>query len=305
MSKLVVILGPTASGKTSLATNLAYHFQGEIISADSRQIYKGMDIGTGKDLNEYVFKNKNIPYHLIDILKPSENYSVYTFKKDFSNIYDSLIDRKSLPILCGGTGLYIESILLNYQMVNIPPNDDFRVKLEKQTLNNLIHEIQQTDNIIYDSEYHITKRRIIRSLEIHKYKNDKDITNNIDCNHIKPIVFGINIERENILKKIKIRLENRLNDGMIEEVKELINSGLTLERLKYFGLEYKFIGEYLYDNISFSDMKEKLNFAINRFSKKQMTFFRRMEKRGIKIHWVKLSEIKLINNKINTYLNEL
>ena len=305
MSKLVVILGPTASGKTSLATNLAYHFQGEIISADSRQIYKGMDIGTGKDLNEYVFKNKNIPYHLIDILKPSENYSVYTFKKDFSNIYDSLIDRKSLPILCGGTGLYIESILLNYQMVNIPPNDDFRVKLEKQTLNNLIHEIQQTDNIIYDSEYHITKRRIIRSLEIHKYKNDEDITNNIDCNHIKPIVFGIDLERENILKKIKIRLENRLNDGMIEEVEELINSGLTLERLKYFGLEYKFIGEYLYDNISFSEMKEKLNFAINRFSKKQMTFFRRMEKRGIKIHWVKLSEIKLINNKINTYLNEL
>jgi len=304
MSKLVVILGPTASGKTSLATNLAYHFQGEIISADSRQIYKGMDIGTGKDLNEYVFKNKNIPYHLIDILKPSENYSVYTFKKDFSNIYDSLIDRKSLPILCGGTGLYIESILLNYQMVNIPPNDDFRVKLEKQTLNNLIHEIQQTDNIIYDSEYHITKRRIIRSLEIHKYKNDEDITNNIDCNHIKPIVFGIDLERENILKKIKIRLENRLNDGMIEEVEELINSGLTLERLKYFGLEYKFIGEYLYDNISFPEMKEKLNFAINRFSKKQMTFFRRMEKRGIKIHWVKLSEIKLINNKINTYLNE-
>ena len=304
MSKLVVILGPTASGKTSLATNLAYHFQGEIISADSRQIYKGMDIGTGKDLNEYVFKNKNIPYHLIDILKPSENYSVYTFKKDFSNIYDSLIDRKYLPILCGGTGLYIESILLNYQMVNIPPNDDFRVKLEKQTLNNLIHEIQQIDNIIYDSEYHITKRRIIRSLEIHKYKNDEDITNNIDCNHIKPIVFGIDIERENILKKIKIRLENRLNDGMIEEVEELINSGLTLERLKYFGLEYKFIGEYLYDNISFSEMKEKLNFAINRFSKKQMTFFRRMEKRGIKIHWVKLSEIKLINNKINTYLNE-
>ena len=304
MSKLVVILGPTASGKTSLATNLAYHFQGEIISADSRQIYKGMDIGTGKDLNEYVFKNKNIPYHLIDILKPSENYSVYTFKKDFSNIYDSLIDRKSLPILCGGTGLYIESILLNYQMVNIPPNDDFRVKLEKQTLNNLIHEIQQTGKSIYDSEYHITKRRIIRSLEIHKYKNDEDITNNIDCNHIKPIVFGIDLERENILKKIKIRLENRLNDGMIEEVEELINSGLTLERLKYFGLEYKFIGEYLYDNISFPEMKEKLNFAINRFSKKQMTFFRRMEKRGIKIHWVKLSEIKLINNKINTYLNE-
>lgn len=304
MSKLVVILGPTASGKTSLATNLAYHFQGEIISADSRQIYKGMDIGTGKDLNEYVFKNKNIPYHLIDILKPSENYSVYTFKKDFSNIYDSLIDRKSLPILCGGTGLYIESILLNYQMVNIPPNDDFRVKLEKQTLNNLIHEIQQTGKSIYDSEYHITKRRIIRSLEIHKYKNDEDITNNIDCNHIKPIVFGIDLERENILKKIKIRLENRLNDGMIEEVKELIDSGLTLERLKYFGLEYKFVGEYLYDNISFSEMKEKLNFAINRFSKKQMTFFRRMEKRGIKIHWVKLSEIKLINNKINTYLNE-
>ena len=305
MSKLVVILGPTASGKTSLATNLAYHFQGEIISADSRQIYKGMDIGTGKDLNEYVFKNKNIPYHLIDILKPSENYSVYTFKKDFSNIYDSLIYRKSLPILCGGTGLYIESILLNYQMVNIPPNDDFRAKLEKQTLNNLICEIQQIGKSIYDSEYHITKRRIIRSLEIHEYKNDKDVKNDIDCNHIKPIVFGIDIERENILKKIKIRLENRLNDGMIDEVKELIDSGLSLERLKYFGLEYKFVGEYLFDHISFSEMKEKLNFAINRFSKKQMTFFRRMEKRGIKIHWVKLSEIKLINNKINTYLNEL
>ena len=305
MSKLVVILGPTASGKTSLATNLAYKFKGEIISADSRQIYRGMDIGTGKDLHEYCIENVTIPYHLINILNPVENYSVYTFKKDFLKIYDSLIDRDALPILCGGTGLYIESILLDYQMANIPPNEAFRSKLEQKTLNDLIYKIKHTDKIDYDSIYHTTKRRIIRSLEILNYKKDNDIIKNIDQNSIKPIVFGIDVERKTILRNIQLRLESRLNNGMIDEVKELINKGLNLERLKYFGLEYKFIGEYLYNNISYSQMKEKLNFAINRFSKKQMTFFRRMEKRGIKINWVKADDIQLIYNKINKYLYEL
>ena len=303
MSKLVVILGPTASGKTSLATNLAFRLKAEIISADSRQIYKGMDIGTGKDLHEYIVNNKNIPYHLINILEPSENYSVYAFKKDFHDVYNSLNSNKKLSILCGGTGLYIESVLLNYQMVNIPPDEVLRKKLETYSLSDLINKIKDTKKIDYDINYHTTKRRIIRSLEIYQNQKYSNISPRNDTS-INPIVFGIDIEREIILKKIQLRLEERLKAGMIEEVSELINNGYSLDRLKYFGLEYKFIGEYLYNNITFSEMKEKLNYAINRFSKKQMTFFRRMEKRGIKINWIKLNNIDLVNQKINDYLDE-
>lgn len=303
MSRLVVILGPTASGKTSLATNLAFRLKAEIISADSRQIYKGMDIGTGKDLHEYIVNNKNIPYHLINILEPSENYSVYAFKKDFHDVYNFLNSNKKLSILCGGTGLYIESVLLNYQMVNIPPDEVLRKKLETYSLSDLINKIKDTKKINYDINYHTTKRRIIRSLEIYQNQKYSNISPR-NYTSINPIVFGIDIERQIVLKKIQLRLEERLKAGMIEEVSELINNGYSLDRLKYFGLEYKFIGEYLYNNITFSEMKEKLNYAINRFSKKQMTFFRRMEKRGIKINWIKLNDIDLVNQKINDYLDE-
>ena len=302
MSSLVVVLGPTATGKTNLAVKIASKYNGEIISADSRQIYKDMNIGTGKDLCEYKLNNKTIPYHLIDILEPNNNYSVFQFKNDFFNIYNSLIIKNVIPVLCGGTGLYIESILLNYQMSSVPPNYLLRKQLESKTIKDLTKQLQLINFKLYDENYHITKRRLIRSIEIMQSKkmiNDK----NINCNIDSPLVFGLNMDRKQLLVNIQARLEKRLQEGMIDEVQSLINKGIDLNRLKYFGLEYKFVGKYLYDEIKYDEMVEKLNYAINKFSKRQMTFFRRMEKRGINIVWVAPDNFDLINKYMKKYLN--
>ena len=302
MSSLVVVLGPTATGKTNLAVKIASKYNGEIISADSRQIYKDMNIGTGKDLCEYKLNNKTIPYHLIDILEPNNNYSVFQFKNDFFNIYNSLIIKNVIPVLCGGTGLYIESILLNYQMSSVPPNYLLRKQLESKTIKDLTKQLQLINFKLYDENYHITKRRLIRSIEIMQSKkmiNDK----NNNCNIDRPLVFGLNIDRKQLLVNIQARLEKRLQEGMIDEVQSLINKGIDLNRLKYFGLEYKFVGKYLYDEIKYDEMVEKLNYAINKFSKRQMTFFRRMEKRGINIVWVAPDNFDLINKYMKKYLN--
>ena len=301
MSKLVVVLGPTATGKTRLAVNIANKFNGEIISADSRQIYKGMDIGTGKDLAEYHNNNINTPYHLINILEPNVNYSVFQFKKDFWNIYNALGQKNKLPILCGGTGLYIESVLLNYQMPTVPPNISLRSKMDNKSIDYLKKYLQSIDGVVYDKNYHITKRRMIRAIEI-SLSGDIDEDKNIQSIIARPLVFGLKADREELLINIKNRLEKRIQSGMIDEVQSLINKGITLDRLKYFGLEYKFIGQYLYNEIKFDDMIEKLNFAINRFSKRQMTFFRRMENRGIDIRWVLKNQHEKINQHIKKYI---
>ena len=297
MLNLVVILGPTASGKTNLAVTLADSFDTEIISGDSRQIYKGMDIGTGKDLCEYQINNKKIPYHLIDILNPEQDYSIHQFREDFYRAYNKIINKNKFSILCGGSGLYLESILLNYQIPNVPPDNNLREKLQKQSLEILKNKLKKIDSSIYDSKYHITKRRIIRTIEVF---NQNNINNKIILH--PPInnycVLGILTDRDILLKKIKKRLDERLNDGMIEEVENLIKNGITLDRLKYFGLEYKFLGEYLFDNISFEEMVNKLNVAINRFSKRQMTFFRRMEKRGIQIKWINNNDLSIAKQYI-------
>ena len=299
MEKLLVILGPTASGKTSFAVKLADRFHGEIISADSRQIYKGMDIGTGKDLYEYKLKNKIIPYHLIDILDPKIDYSVFQFKNDFHKIYKVITDNNKLSILCGGTALYIDSILFNYDMSKIAPNPEIRNKLELLTIEKLKEELINRDKSLYDENFHTTKRRIIRSLEISDPQNNT-INKSIDKSINNPLIIGMDVDRKLILNKIKVRLHERLNNGMIEEVQNLINEGLDIKRLNYFGLEYRFIGQYLLNEISYDDMVSNLNVAINRFSKRQMTFFRRMEKWGMKIHWLKPKSldnaIKLIDN---------
>ena len=297
MLNLVVILGPTASGKTNLAVTLADSFDTEIISGDSRQIYKGMDIGTGKDLCEYQINNNKIPYHLIDILNPEQDYSIHQFREDFYRAYNKIINKNKFSILCGGSGLYLESILLNYQIPNVPPDNNLREKLQKQSLEILKNKLKKIDSSIYDSKYHITKRRIIRTIEVF---NQNNINNKIILH--PPInnycVLGILTDRDILLKKIKKRLDERLNDGMIEEVENLIKNGITLDRLKYFGLEYKFLGEYLFNNISFEEMVNKLNVAINRFSKRQMTFFRRMEKRGIQIKWINNNDLSIAKQYI-------
>tara|TARA_B100001996_G_scaffold268368_1_gene209764 strand:- start:326 stop:1234 length:909 start_codon:yes stop_codon:yes gene_type:complete len=301
MSKLIVVLGPTATGKTKLAVKIANKYRGEIISADSRQIYKGMDIGTGKDLNEYQINHHCISHHLIDILDPQINYSVFQFKQDFIKVYNSLLEKKKLPILCGGTGLYIESVLLNYQIPNVGPNDNLREMLNEKSLEDLSKYLKAISIDQYDEKYHITKRRIIRTIEIIKSKKTSHYSQAINIKN--PLIIGIDFERGQLLNNIKKRLEERLEAGMIEEVQALINNGMELDRLKYFGLEYKFIGQYLFNEVSYQDMLEKLNYAINRFSKRQMTFFRRMERRGLSITWIPGNDLDLINKNLQQYLS--
>ena len=303
MDNLIVILGPTASGKTTLAVKLAHRFHGEVISADSRQIYKGMDIGTGKDLSEYSIGNTTIDYHLINILNPSENYSVFQFKKDYQKVFKSINQEDKLPILCGGTGLYLESILLDYKMPETKPDHQLREELEKDDMNVLINKLIKIKKDAYDKEYHVSKRRLIRSIEILKDQKGiemKELGKSILEN---TLIIGIDIKRPILLESIKNRLHSRLKEGMIDEVENLVTGGISYERLSYFGLEYKFIGKYLSKEIDYDQMVSMLNTAINKFSKRQMTFFRRMEKRGIKINWVSHDKTHQITELVTSFLN--
>tara|TARA_Y100001970_G_scaffold237631_1_gene298257 strand:+ start:1221 stop:2153 length:933 start_codon:yes stop_codon:yes gene_type:complete len=296
----IVITGPTATGKTKAAVNIAYQFNGEIISADSRQIYKGMDIGTGKDLNEYIINGNPIPYHLIDILDPTDNYSVYQFQRDFLSSYNQIKDRKKIPILCGGTGLYIESILLKYRLQNAPgPNQDLRQSLQEKSTEELLDLFQNiSPNKYQDPSKKDTRNRIIRSIEIEldKTTNEPDIFINQEIDNF--LVIGIQQERQNNRDLIKERLIERLEEGLIEEVEKLLKNGLDASRLDYFGLEYRFVGNYLKKEITEEELIEKLHIAICQFAKRQMSWFRRMEKRGIKIHWVNPKNEKEISDLI-------
>ncbi len=292
--KTLIILGPTATGKTKLAVQLANQFNSEIVSADSRQVYKDLDIGTGKDLDEYVVNNKKINYHLIDILNPDKNYSVYDFQKDFINSYIKIIKNNKNCIICGGTGLYIESLLLNYDLSSSPPPDNkLRKKLVKKSFEELKKYFEEVNNGKIINPIMDTKNRIIRNIEI--CLNQKIISKPIKLLPIKNYrVIGINPGREIVRKNITKRLKYRLENGMVDEVIRLLKNGLTHERLNYFGLEYRFISQFLDEGITKKELFEKLNIAIHRFAKKQMTFFRRMEKRNIKIEWIKnnINEIK-------------
>ena len=296
----LVVTGPTATGKTKVAVNIAHQFNGEIISADSRQIYKGMDIGTGKDLNEYIINDSSVPHHLIDILDPIENYSVYQFQRDFLSAYNDIIARNKLPILCGGTGLYIESILLKYKLENAPgPNQKLRQDLQKKSMEELLELLKDICPQNYDNpSKKDTKNRIIRVLEIelNKISNQPDIFINQKIDNF--LVIGIQQERQDNRDLIKQRLIERLEQGLIEEVENLLKNGLKESRLDYFGLEYKFVGNYLKKEITKEDLIDKLHIAICQFAKRQMSWFRRMEKRGIKIHWIKPTNKEKINTLI-------
>ena len=300
---LITILGATATGKTKLAVQIANEINGEIISADSRQVYKGMDIGTGKDLNEYILNNKKkIPYHLIDIINPQNNYNVLQFQKDTQKILLELIKRKKIPILCGGTGLYIKAILMNYQLPAVKPNLKLREKLAHDNLNDLIKKLDFICNGNSQKYLIDTKRRVIRAIEIeiNIKENKKNKQHSFQKLFNNPLVIGIEFPRNIIKEKITKRLYERLNTGMIEEVIDLINNGISHEKLESFGLEYRYISLYLQKKITIDDMKEKLNIAIHQFSKRQMTFFRNIEKNCIKIHWVSNnydSILKLIRTK--------
>ncbi len=300
---LIVITGATAGGKTSVAANLAYKLNAEIISADSRQVYRGMDIGTGKDLDEYTINGVKIPVHLIDIVDAGYKYNVYEYCNDFKKVYNDIKNRISFPVLCGGTGLYIEAVLKNYQMVQVPVNEELRKKLENLDLVELEKIL-----VSYKSQHNKsdldTKKRAIRAIEIAEYykKNNIPPTSEDSMNYI---VFGILYDRETRRKRITERLKNRLENGLIEEAVRLHQNGLSLEDMEYYGLEYKFLSYYLAGKINKEELFSKLNTAIHQFAKRQMTFFRKMEKDGIKIHWIdgnlSLEEkIEIILNTIET-----
>lgn len=288
-SGLSVVLGPTATGKTQLAVQLAHKLGGEIISADSRQVYRGMDIGTGKDLNEYNFKDVSIPYHLIDIVAPIEEYNVAQFQRDFQRVYSDIKERKKLPILCGGTGFYIKAVLMDFQLPKTEPDKQLRQKLENWELEDLINELETISPGASVNTPVDTKRRVIRAIEVAKSRGREKETGKRgaeNSNLQDTTVIGIEYPREVIRERITKRLHSRLNSGMIEEVEALLIGGVTHHRLDTLGLEYRFISRFLKGDYSKEEMTGLLNTAIHQFAKKQMTFFRNMENNGIKIHWI-------------------
>ena len=295
---LIVVLGATATGKTKLAVQIANELNGEIISADSRQIYKKMDIGTGKDYNEYSIKNHQIKYHLIDILEPQYDYSVYQFQKDFKRAFDQIKLNNKVPILCGGTGLYIDSVLLDYALFKASPNLKLRQNLEKKSLNELRslagEEFLKNTN---DSEIN-NKRRIIRFIE---KLNQKDQSPKQIIKIKSPLILGTKFERDVIRKKISIRLLQRLEEGLIEEVKNLIKDGISYERLESIGLEYKFVSYYLKKQITIDELIIKLTTAIQQFAKRQLSWYRRMERRSLKINWIENADYNIALDVIRKF----
>lgn len=284
MFDLITILGPTASGKTSLAVALAADLNTEIISADSRQIYKRMDIGTGKDLEEYKYEDKEIQYHLIDICEPGYKYNLYEYQRDFNVVFQDLRTRKKFPILCGGTGLYIETVLKGYSMPQVPENKELREKLKDKTLTELT-SILKTYKTLHNTTDVDSCKRAVRAIEIAEfYRNlQPEERKNKPLNSF---IVGVDIEREARRRKISERLQMRLNSGMVDEVRALLKEGISPDDLIYYGLEYKYLTEYLIGRLSYVEMVSKLEIAIHQFAKRQMTWFRGMERRGFSIFWL-------------------
>lgn len=300
-SDIITVLGPTATGKTTFAVHLAKSLDTEIISADSRQVYKGMDIGTGKDLKDFLIDNQTIKYHLIDIVEAGEKYNVYEYQNDFLNVYNALKEKQKTPILCGGTGLYIEAVLKGYKLIHVPINEELRKDLEKKSLTELAQLLAKMKKLHNTSDID-TKKRAIRSLEIEFfYQSNPQL--NLDYPPINPLIFGINYERSEVKKRITQRLKQRFEEGMIEEAKNLLDKGISFETLEYYGLEYKFLSQFLQKKLTFDEMFRKLNIAIHQFSKRQMTWFRKMERNGFKIHWI--DGTLAIENKIEIALNTI
>jgi tRNA dimethylallyltransferase len=282
--KLITVLGPTASGKTAFAVELARTLDGEIISADSRQIYRRMDIGTGKDLSEYTVNGKPIPCHLIDIRDPGDKYTLFDYRHDFHVALQDILSRNKRPILCGGTGLYIESVLKGYNLPDVPANPELRKSLEGKSLGELT-QILQSFRPLHNTTDTDTKKRAIRAIEIAQFQAQQK-TSAYDFPPLESTVLGLSIDRELRREKITTRLKTRLQEGMIDEVKQIIDSGVSPDDLIYYGLEYKFVTLFVLGTISYEEMYRQLEIAIHQFAKRQMTWFRGMERRGIPIHWI-------------------
>ena len=289
MQKMITILGPTASGKTSLAAALAARIDAEIISADSRQVYRGMTIGTGKDLDDYRQGDRLIPYHLIDICEPGTKYNLFQYQQDFHLIYNNIVARGVRPILCGGTGLYIESVLKGYALSPVPQNQALRDELADKSLAELtemLEDLKRRNRSVMHNRTDVdTAQRAIRAIEIETY-NLEHPTDNRTLPPIDSVIIGVDINREERRRKITQRLKQRLEEGMVDEIRQLLDRGIAPENLIYYGLEYKFVTEYVIGKTSYEEMFRQLEIAIHQFAKRQMTWFRGMERRGFTIHWI-------------------
>ena len=282
---LITILGPTASGKTAVAAQIASVLDGEVISADSRQVYRGMDLGTGKDYADYVVDGKPVPYHLIDIADAGYEYNVYEYQKDFLKIFEDVTNRDKLPVMCGGSGLYLEAILKNYKLIQVPNNDSLREKLAEKSLDELTQILRTYKNYLHNQTDIENTKRAVRAIEIEEYYlTHPEIDTGMP--EIRSLVVGVKFDRESRRKRITARLRQRLKEGMLDEVQRLLDSGLTPDQLTYYGLEYKYMTLHLTGQLTYQQMFDRLNVAIHQFAKRQMTWFRRMEKQGTEIHWL-------------------
>ncbi|MDR1555484.1 MAG: tRNA (adenosine(37)-N6)-dimethylallyltransferase MiaA [Tannerellaceae bacterium] len=285
--QLITVVGPTASGKTTFAAALADRLDTEIISGDSRQVYRSMDIGTGKDLADYTVNGKTIPYHLIDIREPGYKYNVFEYQHDFFRVYEMLRAKGKLPLLCGGTGMYIEAVLKGYKLIDVPPNPELRRSLKDKPINEL-EAILVGYKTLHNKTDVDTAQRAVRAIEIEAYYREKAPAIN-GFRPIRSLIIGLETDRELRRKKISERLRTRLNEGMIDEVRGLLASGMEPESLIYYGLEYKYLTLYLTGKLGYEEMVSLLEIAIHRFAKRQMTWFRGMERRGAPIHWIDAS----------------
>ncbi len=282
---LITILGPTAGGKTSVAANLAFRIDGEIISADSRQVYRGMDLGTGKDYGDYIIKGRQIPFHLIDIVDAGYEYNVFEYQKDFLKVFEDIRQGGKFPVLCGGSGLYLEAVLNNYKLVQVPHNEELRQKFQDKELDELVEILKTYKNRLHNQTDTENKKRALRAIEIEEYcRNNPDIDTHMP--EINSLVVGVKFDRLSRRKRITERLKQRLDEGMPDEVQKLLDKGLSPEQLTYYGLEYKFLTWYLTGKMTYGEMFGQLNTAIHQFAKRQMTWFRRMERQGTVIRWL-------------------
>ena len=289
MNQAITILGPTASGKTPVAAQLAVCIGGEIISADSRQVYRRMDIGTGKDLADYIVDNHQVPYHLIDICEPGTKYNLFEYQQDFLSVFQTIRSRGAVPIICGGTGLYIEAVLKGYKLSPVPQNPDLRKSLEGKSLAELTDMLTNLKASNGSNMHNTTDvdscQRAIRAIEIETYNMEHPVPRR-ELPPIDSVIIGIDIDRDLRREKITRRLKARIDSGMVEEVQALLDEGIPADDLIYYGLEYKFLTEYLIGRLSYAEMITRLEIAIHQFAKRQMTWFRGMERRGFKINWI-------------------
>lgn len=297
---LITILGPTASGKTPLAAALAYELNSEIISADSRQVYRRMDIGTGKDLVDYVVNGQQIPYHLIDIVEPGYKYNVFEYQHDFLSAYNQIKQKGKLPVLCGGTGMYLESVLKGYKLLPVPENVELRSLLADKSLEELTGILATYKNL-HNSTDVDTVKRAVRAIEIEEYYKQQPPEYR-EFPQLNSLIIGVDIDRELRREKISRRLKQRLEDGMVEEVKALMKEGIPADDLIYYGLEYKYLTLYAIGQLSYDEMFHQLEIAIHQFAKRQMTWFRGMERRGFTIHWL---DARLSTNEKVQQIKEL